>query len=160
MKAMSAFVLLLLIASVSWAQTSKRLEATDFKTSSNCRDCHEQIYDQWTTSMHSKAFRDPIYQVLLRRVDEDRQGKLTRFCVSCHAPLATVTRSVPEKLFDGQPKPPLLEEGVACEFCHTIPGPELELKRSSLGLFVFPLMGQEGALSRRLADAKTLECPN
>ena len=88
MKAFSALVLLLLIASVSWAQTSKSLEATDFKTSSNCRNCHEQIYDQWTTSMHSKAFRDPIYQVLLRRVDEDRQGKLTRFCVSCQAPLA------------------------------------------------------------------------
>jgi len=96
MKAFFALVLLLLVASVSWAQTSKRLEATDFKTSSNCRNCHEQIYDQWTTSMHSKAFRDPIYQVFLRRIDEERQGRLTRFCVSCHAPLATVTRSVPE----------------------------------------------------------------
>ena len=75
MKAFSAFVLLLLIASVSWAQTSKRLEAADFKTSTNCRDCHEQIYDQWTTSMHSKAYRDPVYQVLLRRVDEERENE-------------------------------------------------------------------------------------
>jgi hypothetical protein len=109
MKAISAFVLLLLIASVSWAQTSKRLEATDFKTSSNCQDCHEQIYDQWTTSMHSKAFRDPIYQVLLRRVDEDRQGKLTRFCVSCHS--LAVTRGS-EKLFMASQNRALPEEGV------------------------------------------------
>jgi nitrate/TMAO reductase-like tetraheme cytochrome c subunit len=159
MKSFFALVLLLLVASVSWAQTSKRLEATDFKTSSNCRNCHEQIYDQWTTSMHSKAFRDPIYQVFLRRIDEERQGRLTRFCVSCHAPLATVTRSVPEKLFDGQPKPALLEEGVSCEFCHTIPGSELELKRSSLGSFVFPRTGQANTLYGRHADAKTNDHP-
>jgi hypothetical protein len=155
MKALFALVLLLLTASVSWAQTSKMLEASDFKTASKCRECHEQIYDQWTTSMHSQAFRDPIYQVMLRRVDEDRQGRLTRFCVSCHAPLATVTRSVPEKLFDGQPRPALLEEGVTCEFCHTIPGSALELKRSSLGSFVFPRTGQANTLYGRHADAKT-----
>lgn len=159
MKAFFALVLLLLTASASQAQTSKRLEAADFKTASNCQKCHEQIYEQWTTSMHSQAFRDPIYQVLLRRIDEDRQGRLTRFCVSCHAPLATVTRSVPEKLFDGQPRPALLEEGVTCEFCHTIPGSELELKRSSLGSFVFPRTGQANTLYGRHADAKTDDHP-
>ena len=159
MRAFIAVVISLLMADVSLAQTSKMLEAADFKTSSNCRKCHEQIYDQWTTSMHSKAYRDPVYQVLLRRVDEERQGKLTRFCVSCHAPLATVTRSVPDKLFDGQPKPALMEEGVTCEFCHTIPGSELELKRVSLGVFVFPRTGQANTLYGRHADAKTDDHP-
>jgi len=155
MKTFTAFMISLLMANVSWAQTSKMLEVADFKTSSNCRQCHQQIYDQWKTSMHSQAYRDPIYQAFLRRIDEERQGKLTRFCVSCHAPLATVTRSVPEKLFDGQPKPALLEEGVACEFCHTIPGSQLELKRLSLGAFVFPRTGQTNTLYGRHADAKT-----
>jgi len=155
MKTFTAFIISILMANVSWAQISKKLEAADFKTSSHCRQCHQQIYDQWTTSTHSRAYRDPIYQVFLRRIDEQRQGKLTRFCVSCHAPLATVTRSVPEKLFDGQPKPALLEEGVACEFCHTIPGSELELKRLSLGAFVFPRTGQTNTLYGRHADAKT-----
>src|SRR5688572_27411072 len=126
MKTLTAFMISIVMANALLAQTSKKLQVTDFKTSSSCRECHQQIHDQWMTSTHSQAYRDPIYQAFLRRVDEQRQGKLTPFCVSCHAPLATITRSVPAKLFDGQPKPALLEEGVSCEFCHTIAGSEVE----------------------------------
>ena len=122
MKTLTAFMISLVMANVSFAQSSNRLQVTDFKTSANCKQCHEQIHDQWTTSMHSQSYRDPVYQAFLRRIDEEKQGRLTAFCVSCHAPLATMTHSVPAKLFDGQPKPALLEQGVACEFCHTIAG--------------------------------------
>jgi hypothetical protein len=154
-KVFIAFGLSLLITSVSWAQTSKRLEAADFKTSANCKQCHEQIHDQWTTSMHSQSYRDPVYQAFLRRIDEEKQGRLTAFCVSCHAPLATMTRTVPAKLFDGQPKPALLEQGVSCEFCHTISGSEVELRKLSLGAFLFPRAGQTNVLYGRHLDAKT-----
>jgi nitrate/TMAO reductase-like tetraheme cytochrome c subunit len=155
MKTLTALMISIVMANVSLAQTSKRLQVADFKTSSDCKQCHQQIHDQWMTSTHSQAYRDPIYQAFLRRVDEQRQGKLTPFCVSCHAPLATVTRSVPAKLFDGQPKPALLEEGVSCEFCHTIAGSEVELRKLSLGAFLFPRAGQTNVLYGRHADAKT-----
>ena len=155
MKTLAALMISIVMANVSLAQTSKRLQVADFKTSSDCKQCHQQIHDQWMTSTHSQAYRDPIYQAFLRRVDEQRQGKLTPFCVSCHAPLATVTRSVPEKLFDGQPKPALLEEGVSCEFCHTISGSEVELRKLSLGAFLFPRAGQTNVLYGRHLDAKT-----
>jgi hypothetical protein len=155
MKALTAFMISIVMANVSMAQTSKKLQVIDFKTSSKCRECHQQIHDQWTTSMHSQSYRDPIYQAFLRRIDEERQGKLTAFCVSCHAPLATVTRSVPEKLFDGQARPALLEEGVSCEFCHTISGSEVELRKLSLGAFLFPRAGQTNVLYARHVDAKT-----
>jgi hypothetical protein len=155
MKTLTALMISIMMANVSLAQTTKRLQVADFKTSSDCKQCHQQIHDQWMTSTHSQAYRDPIYQAFLRRVDEQRQGKLTPFCVSCHAPLATVTRSVPEKLFDGQPKPALLEEGVSCEFCHTISGSEVELRKLSLGAFLFPRAGQTNVLYGRHADAKT-----
>ena len=155
MKTLTALMISIVMANVSWAQTSKKLQVADFKTSSDCKQCHQQIHDQWMTSTHSQSYRDPIYQVFLRRVDEQRQGKLTPFCVSCHAPLATVTRSVPQKLFDGQPKPALLEEGVSCEFCHTISGSEVELRKLSLGAFLFPRAGQTNVLYGRHADAKT-----
>jgi len=95
MKTLTAFMISIVMANASLAQTSNRLQVADFKTSANCKQCHQQFHDQWMTSMHSQAYRDPIYQVFLRRVDEQRQGKLTLFCVSCHAPLATVTRVVP-----------------------------------------------------------------
>jgi nitrate/TMAO reductase-like tetraheme cytochrome c subunit len=155
MRVLLAFLLTGLMAGPGLGQALKKLEAGDFKTSSTCKQCHEQIYEQWTSSTHSKAYRDPIYQAFLRRVDQQSQGKLTPFCVSCHAPLATLTRSVPTKLFDGDVKAPLLEEAVACEFCHTISGSEVQLTKLSLGAFLFPRIGQTATLYGRHEDAKT-----
>ena len=73
MKTLTAFMISIVMANVSLAQTSKRLQVADFKTSSDCKQCHQQIHDQWMTSTHSQAYRDPIYQAFLRRVDEQRQ---------------------------------------------------------------------------------------
>lgn len=147
--------LALLLAGTVFAQASRRVQAGDFKTSAYCKQCHTQIHEHWTSSTHSNAYRDPIYQVFLRRVDEEKQGRLTQFCVSCHAPLATMTKTVPAKLFDGQPKPALLEDGVTCEFCHTISGSEVELRKLSLGAFLFPRAGQTNVFYGRHLDAKT-----
>lgn len=155
MRALAAFLLSFLLAGAAFGQAARRLEVRDFKTSSSCKQCHQQIHAQWKSSTHSQAYRDPIYQAFLRRVDEQSSGRLTQFCVSCHAPLATLTRSVPAKLFDGQPKPPLLEEGVSCEFCHTLSGSEVELRKLSLGAFLFPRGGQTEILYGRHEDAKT-----
>jgi hypothetical protein len=155
MRALAASLLTIFIGSVLFGQASRKLEVSDFKTSATCKQCHREIHEQWMTSTHSRAYRDPIYQTFLRRVDTQSEGRLTPFCVSCHAPLATVTRSVPEKLFDRQPKVALLEEGVSCEFCHTLSGTEVELKKLSLGAFLFPRTGQTQILYGRHEDAKT-----
>ena len=155
MRILATCLLALTMAPTVLGQESKRLQASDFKTSANCKQCHQEIHGQWLTSSHSQAYRDPIYQAFLRHIDEQRQGKLTPFCVSCHAPLATMTQNVPARLFDGQPKPALLEDGVSCEFCHTISGSEVEVKRLSLGAFLFPRIGQTQILYGRHQDAKS-----
>ena len=104
MRVLATCLGILVLAGAALGQQSRRLKATDFKTSADCKQCHGQIHSQWTTSSHSQAYRDPIYQAFLKHIDQERQGKLTAFCVSCHAPLATVTRTVPAKLFrDGKP---------------------------------------------------------
>ncbi len=153
MRAQVAFLVAIGLVGVTFGQEARRLEVSDFKTSTSCKPCHEQIYQQWTTSAHSRAYRDPVYQTFLRQVDEKSQGRLTQFCVSCHAPLATVTRSVPDKLFDEHPKNALLEDGVSCEFCHTLSGSEVEMRKLSLGAFLFPRTGQTEILYGRHADA-------
>src|SRR5512132_2170803 len=102
MRIFTTCLMALLLAGTVFGQASKRVQASDFKTSEYCKQCHTQIHQQWSTSTHSNAYRDPIYQVFLRRVDEASQSRLTQFCVSCHAPLATMTKTVPAKLFDGQ----------------------------------------------------------
>jgi nitrate/TMAO reductase-like tetraheme cytochrome c subunit len=159
MRILATFLFALLTAGAALGQASRKVQAGDFKTSASCKPCHQEIHEQWTSSTHSNAYRDPIYQVFLRRVDEQSQGRLTQFCVSCHAPLATLTKTVPAKLFDGQPKPALLEEGVSCEFCHTISGSEVEFRGTSLGALLFPRSGQTETLYGRHADASTAAHP-
>jgi hypothetical protein len=146
---------LVLLTSVGWGQHQKKLGTSDFKTASYCSQCHTQIYSQWRGSTHSKAFQDPIYQAFLRRVSQKTSGRSDRFCVSCHSPLATVTDSIPEKLFDRNTKLPLLEDSVSCEFCHTISGSEVEIKKVSLGAYLFPRVGQTSVIYGRHADAST-----
>ena len=60
------------------------MQAGDFKTSEYCKQCHTQIHPQWTSSTHSYAYRDPIYQVFLRRVDEASQSRLTQSIATRH----------------------------------------------------------------------------
>src|SRR5207244_4517079 len=148
-------LLLVLMTLLGWGQTPKKIGVSDFKTSSYCVQCHPQIHSQWMSSTHSQAFQDPIYQVFLRRVSQKTSGRSDHFCISCHSPLATVTNSIPEKLFERNTKSPLLEDAVSCEFCHTISGSEVEVKKVSLGAFLFPRVGQTRIIYGRHADAGT-----
>ncbi len=153
MKLLSLGLLVLLTADVLHGQTPKKLQASDFKSPSYCQTCHAEIYSQWSTSTHSHAFQDPIYQTFLRRVSEKTGGRSDQFCVSCHAPLATVTNSVPKMLFEGGKQPALLTDSVSCMFCHTISGSEVQVMKVSLGAFLYPRVGQTRILYGRHADA-------
>ena len=46
-----------------------------------CKDCHEEIYREWSESMHAKAWIDPYYQV-----DNIYDGS-QQICLNCHIPL-------------------------------------------------------------------------
>ena len=155
MRAVIVCFLFLLAAEIALGQASRKLAVSDFKTSASCQPCHSQIHDQWASSTHSKAFQDPLYRVFVRGVAEKSQGRLTSFCISCHAPLATITNSVPEKPFDEKQESPLLADAVTCEFCHTISGQEVQVQKLSLGAYLFPRIGQTGTLYGRHPDAKT-----
>jgi hypothetical protein len=155
MKAIAAGILLVITGGTTLAQTTHKLTVSDFKTSAHCRTCHSQIYDQWSGSTHSNAFHDPLYQAVVRKVEEKSQGNLTSFCISCHAPLATLTNSVPEKPFDEKKASSLLSDGVSCEFCHTTSGTEVRVQKLSLGAYLFPRVGQTEILYGRHSDAHT-----
>ena len=151
------FIALLVVSApvLVLAQAPKVLSPSDFKGSSSCQECHGEIYSQWTTSMHSRAFQDPIYLTFLRKVSEKSQGRTDKFCVSCHAPLASVTNTGPEKIYAGFVQSRLAAESVSCELCHTILGREVERTKLSPGAFLFPHLGQTKILYGRHEDAKT-----
>ena len=88
-----------------------------------CKACHQVIYDQWKTSMHSQstAINDPIHGTFYRHVigDPTKEGQTSKkgkypVCLKCHSPSAALDKST--KL----DKLPAYNEGVTCVSCHTL----------------------------------------
>lgn len=91
-----------------------------------CKNCHQDIYRQWSGSMHanSTALSDPIHATFYKKVvgSPTEEGVLHKasgkypVCLQCHAPNAA--RDKVTKL-DANP---VYGEGVNCVACHTLSG--------------------------------------
>jgi nitrate/TMAO reductase-like tetraheme cytochrome c subunit len=91
--------------------------------SETCAECHEEIYDQWKTSMHanSTALKDPIHGTFYKAVVgsptlEDVRTKAGKYpvCLQCHSPAAAKANKT--KL-DSKTS---FSEGVNCVACHSL----------------------------------------
>lgn len=106
-------------------------------SSAVCKSCHEEIYAQWKTSMHSQstALKDPIHGAFYRYVmgsptEEGLKSKKGAYpvCLNCHAPNAALDRKTDLS------KEVSYGEGVNCVACHTmtryhgLQGPEGKLR--------------------------------
>ncbi len=88
----------------------------------DCGICHQEIYQEWQTSLHSRAYRDPFFQAYLKKDKDDPT------CLVCHTPLLNQSpvilssasgqyddlTSTDNPHFDAQ----LQQEGVTCAGCH------------------------------------------
>ncbi len=89
-----------------------------------CKNCHQEIYKQWSGSMHaqSSATKDPIHAAFYNSEvgSPTEEGQVTKAnkqypaCLACHAPNAA--RDKTTKL-DAKPA---YAEGVNCVACHTL----------------------------------------
>jgi hypothetical protein len=98
-------------------------EYGDFERPQVCRQCHIDIYQQWTQSMMAQAYVhhwDEIeyFKLAVPHADVDpAMADAAAGCNGCHAPLAFLAGDVP---------PPRPEKGsraneaVSCDICHTI----------------------------------------
>ena len=66
----------------------------------NCEGCHSKQYDEWSTTNHSRAYENPVFQE--QWDDEGQPGE----CLECH----TTGYDVESESFQF--------EGVTCELCH------------------------------------------
>jgi hypothetical protein len=92
--------------------------------SETCKACHQEIYRQWSGSMHAKstALTDPIHGTFYKQTvgEPTEEGVLHKasgkypVCLNCHAPNAA--RDKTTKL-DAKPA---YSEGVNCVACHTL----------------------------------------
>jgi hypothetical protein len=89
-----------------------------------CKTCHQEVYRQWSGSMHAKstALSDPIHGAFYQTEvgDPTQEGQIHKksgkfpVCLQCHAPNAA--RDKTTKL-DANPA---YSEGVNCVACHTL----------------------------------------
>ena len=91
-----------------------------------CAQCHPRQYDGWKGSMHSNAFKDPVFQALWAMGEKATKGKVRNHCAGCHSPIGTVTETIKFNPDDGLhgsfSAPKIAENGVSCDVCHTISG--------------------------------------
>jgi len=90
-----------------------------------CKQCHEEIYQQWTGSMHaqSSALKDPIHGAFYRNVigdptQEDVRTKDGKYpvCLKCHAPVAAMEKKTKLDAADAY------AAGIGCTTCHSFSG--------------------------------------
>ncbi|MCX7167719.1 MAG: multiheme c-type cytochrome [Rhodocyclales bacterium] len=105
------------VSTAGLPQSLQSLSAND------CASCHQEFYQEWSTSIHSQAWTDPYFQV-----DWAFDGK-QQVCKNCHIPLDRQQEHKVAGFKDDEKWQPILEpnpafdaklqhEGVTCAACH------------------------------------------
>jgi nitrate/TMAO reductase-like tetraheme cytochrome c subunit len=90
-----------------------------------CRNCHKRAYDQYTVSMHSRSYANPVFQaqyfdeIIPRAMNEPAMHEEARQCLACHNPIAYMVNNEPILAREGSEK---YDISGTCDFCHTING--------------------------------------
>jgi len=90
----------------------------------NCRSCHNVIFEQWEGGVHANALNDPIFQkvtkLFLSQVDTEGDREEARSCVRCHTPLGHLSRAVETTEADYNSVTLENRSGIFCDFCHSV----------------------------------------
>ncbi|RPJ05227.1 MAG: cytochrome C [Deltaproteobacteria bacterium] len=85
-----------------------------------CAGCHSKQYAEWTGSVHSLAFQDPVYQGELNRAVKAVGKEISRQCEGCHSAAGMVTGEIKKPGISGLS--PIALAGVSCDVCHSVSG--------------------------------------
>ncbi|MEN8262870.1 MAG: multiheme c-type cytochrome [Nitrospirota bacterium] len=102
----------------------KRVQVDQFIEPSVCGECHSEIYKQWSGSMHSKAYTDPLWRAatkyFVKQVTEKDELLEMRACVKCHTPLGFRSYLITSPEDDYDKLAELPAQGIFCNWCHNI----------------------------------------
>ncbi len=91
---------------------------SQFPSAAECAQCHQQIYDEWSSSSHAYASISPMFQRFEDTINKLTSGTIGYFCMRCHAPVATTMEHPRDQaIYDG---PRVFREGVTCVACHRV----------------------------------------
>jgi len=106
------------LPSLAQTPTGSFLDARRIGRSEKCGSCHEQITNEWRSSMHGRSASDPFFQKNLHSLIKKKGMTATRYCAGCHIPVALLSGELSE---GGDLKKGMhIDEGVSCMGCHGI----------------------------------------
>ncbi|HEY6009588.1 MAG TPA: multiheme c-type cytochrome, partial [Geobacteraceae bacterium] len=100
---------------IKWNKSS-----VPFTSPDECALCHVRQYKEWSGSVHSLAFQDPVYQGELNKGAKAVGHEITRQCEGCHSPAGMVTGEIKGPGLKGLS--PMAAAGVSCDICHSMSG--------------------------------------
>lgn len=118
-------IVLFLMYGCSPAQNIYPERRGDFWPSSICKNCHIDIFKQYSDSMHAKSFSNAVFQaqyfneVIRHAAVDQRLYKEAQACISCHSPIAEM--DIDSYIYSSEQIDQVIS-GVTCDFCHTIWG--------------------------------------
>ncbi len=93
-------------------------DATGFAQQASCGECHGEIQQEWSESMHAFAsLSNDIYLASFKRFLDDRGQDNTRFCAGCHDPALMFDEQV---TISADTEPAQAHQGVSCMSCHGV----------------------------------------
>ncbi|MFN9707186.1 MAG: multiheme c-type cytochrome [Planctomycetota bacterium] len=93
------------------ARAAHGATAVRWESSAQCRDCHQDVYDEWFGSHHRIAYTNPEVRDLS---DDFRKEE----CMDCHLPRPLVVTGFGKRTL---PRRTHFDEGVSCISCHLGP---------------------------------------
>ncbi len=102
----------------------EKVRVNQFIDPSVCGNCHSKIFKQWSGSMHSKAFYDPVWRKATKLFFKEAVSKEEilemKACVKCHTPLGFRSYSISSPSDDYDKLAQLPAQGIFCNWCHNI----------------------------------------
>jgi hypothetical protein len=92
----------------------------NFTSPEVCSGCHPKQYEEWTGSVHSLAFQDPVYQGELSKAYKAVGHEISRQCEGCHSAAGMITGEIKKPGISDLSSMALA--GVSCDICHSISG--------------------------------------
>ncbi|MGB1109365.1 MAG: multiheme c-type cytochrome, partial [Gammaproteobacteria bacterium] len=88
-----------------------------FPSARQCAGCHQQIYDEWSSSNHAYAGISPMFHKFEQKIN-DLAPSISNFCVRCHMSVGTTLgESRADPLWE---RSQVSREGVTCITCHRV----------------------------------------
>jgi hypothetical protein len=111
--------------SLARTESGETIPARMLAADGYCRECHEDVHRQWSTSVHRfSSFNNPAYAFSVREtrravLERDGNTHASRFCAACHDPVPLFSGRFDDPAFDDV-NDPTATAGLTCTACHAI----------------------------------------